>query len=70
MPTDAGIHGTHTLATAVGAGVGVAPGAQWVGCVNLARNMGNPARYLDCLQFMLAPFPAGRDPLSTSSSHS
>ncbi|MEV4618312.1 S8 family serine peptidase [Asanoa sp. NPDC049573] len=63
-PTDAGFHGTHTLATAVGAGVGVAPGAQWVGCVNLARNMGNPARYLDCLQFMLAPFPAGGDPFT------
>ncbi|HEV7707192.1 MAG TPA: S8 family serine peptidase [Asanoa sp.] len=63
-PTDAGIHGTHTLATAVGAGVGVAPGAQWVGCVNLARNMGNPARYLDCLQFMLAPFPPGGDPFT------
>jgi hypothetical protein len=59
-PTDLGGHGTHTLATAVGGRqVGVAPGAKWVGCVNLDRNLGNPARYLDCLQFMLAPFPAG-----------
>ncbi len=64
-PTDRNGHGTHTLATAVGGtGVGVAPGARWVGCVNLARNLGSPARYLDCLQFMLAPFPAGGDPFT------
>jgi subtilisin family serine protease len=43
--------------------VGVAPGASWFACVNLARNLGNPALYLDCLQFMLAPFPRGGDPL-------
>jgi hypothetical protein len=62
-PTDQGGHGTHTLATAVGdQNVGVAPGARWVGCVNLDRNLGNPAHYLDCLQFMLAPFPPGADP--------
>jgi subtilisin family serine protease len=63
-PVDHGGHGTHTLATALGGqNVGVAPGARWVGCVNLARNLGSPARYLDCLQFMLAPFPYGADPL-------
>ncbi|GGK29482.1 hypothetical protein GCM10010124_22780 [Pilimelia terevasa] len=62
-PTDHGGHGTHTLGTAVGgANIGVAPGATWVGCVNLDRNLGNPARYLDCLQYMLAPFPPGGDP--------
>jgi subtilisin family serine protease len=44
------------------AAVGVAPGAEWVGCVNLDRNLGNPARYLDCMQFMLAPFPPGGNP--------
>ncbi|MFC7550829.1 S8 family serine peptidase [Plantactinospora sp. GCM10030261] len=63
-PRDGGGHGTHTLASAVGNRVGVAPGAEWIGCVNLDRNLGNPARYLDCLQFMLAPFPAGGDPFS------
>lgn len=64
-PADTAGHGTHTLATAVGrTQTGVAPGAQWVGCVNLFRNLGNPARYLDCLQFMLAPFPAGGDPFT------
>ncbi|GAA4456941.1 S8 family serine peptidase [Phytohabitans houttuyneae] len=60
-PTDRGGHGTHTLGSAVGRTVGVAPGARWVGCVNLDRNLGNPARYLDCMQFMLAPFPFGGD---------
>jgi subtilisin family serine protease len=28
----------------------------------LPRNLGNAARYLDCLQFVLAPFPLGGDP--------
>ncbi|WP_212825957.1 S8 family serine peptidase [Polymorphospora rubra] len=64
-PTDRGGHGTHTAGSAVGRdNIGVAPGAQWVGCVNLDRNLGNPARYLDCLQFMLAPFPPGGDPFT------
>jgi hypothetical protein len=49
-------------ATRSAAAVGVAPGANWMGCVNLDRNLGNPARYLDCLQFMLAPFPYAGDP--------
>ncbi|MCC6190229.1 MAG: S8 family serine peptidase, partial [Anaerolineales bacterium] len=63
-PTDLGGHGTHTLGSAVGrGGIGVAPGAAWFGCVNLARNLANPALYLDCLQFMLAPYPQGADPL-------
>ncbi|MCX7682354.1 MAG: S8 family serine peptidase [Anaerolineae bacterium] len=62
VPNDVGGHGTHTLATIVGQHVGVAPGATWYACVNLGRNLGNPARYLDCLQFMLAPFPLGGDP--------
>jgi hypothetical protein len=63
-PVDIGGHGTHTLATALGNHVGVAPGASWIGCVNLARNLGNPARYLDCMQFMLAPFPQDGDPFT------
>ncbi|MER7331012.1 MULTISPECIES: S8 family serine peptidase [unclassified Micromonospora] len=64
-PTDQGGHGTHTAGSAVGrGGIGVAPGAQWVGCVNLDRNLGSPAYYLDCLQFMLAPFPPGGNPFT------
>ncbi|MGH2537974.1 MAG: S8 family serine peptidase [Candidatus Promineifilaceae bacterium] len=63
-PTDSSGHGTHTLATALGNQVGVAPGAEWIGCVNLARNLGNPAYYLDCLQFLFAPYPQGGDPFA------
>ena len=62
-PNDEGGHGTHTTGIILGAnGIGVAPKAQWIGCVNLDRNLGNPALYLDCMQFMLAPFPHGGDP--------
>lgn len=64
-PNDEGGHGTHTLGTILGAGgIGVAPEATWFACVNLNRNLGNPALYLDCMQFMLAPFPQGGDPLT------
>jgi subtilisin family serine protease len=62
VPTDHNGHGTHTLGTAIGDKVGVAPGATWIGCVNLPRNLGNPASYLTCLQFMLAPYPRGGNP--------
>jgi subtilisin family serine protease len=62
-PTDHSGHGTHTLATALGRQVGAAPDATWIGCVILARNLGNAPRYLDCLQFLLAPFPQDGDPL-------
>jgi subtilisin family serine protease len=64
-PADIGGHGTHTLGSVLGrGGIGVAPGAEWFACVNLARNLGNPAHYLDCMQFMLAPYPQGGDPLA------
>ena len=61
-PEDFNGHGTHTLGTILGKTVGVAPDAQWIGCVNLGRNLGNPALYLDCMQFMLAPFAQTGDP--------
>ena len=61
-PYDAGGHGTHTLGTVLGNTVGVAPDATWIACANLYRNLGNPALYLDCLQFMLAPYPQNGDP--------
>jgi hypothetical protein len=64
QPSDISGHGTHTLGSIVGANTGIAPGAEWIGCTNLARNLGNPALYLDCLQFMLAPFPQGGDPFA------
>lgn len=64
-PNDEGGHGTHTMGSILGSGgIGVAPEAQWIGCVNLDRNLANPALYLDCMQFMLAPFPIGGDPFT------
>jgi subtilisin family serine protease len=57
FPIDGQGHGTQTLGVILGKTTGVARDAQWIGCINLARNLGNPARYLDCMQFMLAPFP-------------
>ena len=62
-PTDKHGHGTHTLGTILGkGGIGIAPEATWFACANLRRNLGDPALYLDCMQFMLAPFPQGGNP--------
>ncbi len=62
QPVDIAGHGTHTLGTILGKHVGVAPGATWIACVNLARNLGNPSVYLNCMQFMLAPYPEQGNP--------
>ena len=62
-PVDTNGIGTHTLGTALGAnGIGVAKGARWIACRSLARDLGNIAYYLDCMQFLFAPFPHGGDP--------
>lgn len=63
-PYDYSGHGTHTLGTVLGNTTGVAPDATWFACANLARNLGNPALYLDCMQFMLAPYPDEGDPFA------
>jgi subtilisin family serine protease len=63
-PLDHGGHGTHTLGSVLGNRTGIAPDATWFACANLQRNLGNPALYLDCLQFMLAPFPLSGDPFA------
>lgn len=60
-PVDTGGHGTGTLGIIVGETRGIAPDSEWFGCVNLARNLGNPALYLDCMQFMFAPYSQGGD---------
>ncbi|MHC1740895.1 MAG: S8 family serine peptidase [Anaerolineaceae bacterium] len=64
FPTDVQGHGTSTLGIITGKNIGIAPGAEWIGCVNLARDLGNPAVYLNCLQFMLAPYPQKGDPFT------
>ena len=64
-PYDESGHGTFTLGTVLGQnGVGIAPDATWFACANLVRNLSNPALYLDCMQFMLAPFPQGGNPFT------
>ncbi len=62
VPVDVNGHGTHTIGTSVGddgAGnqIGVAPGAQWIACRNMAgaTGVGSVARYTQCFQFALAP---------------
>ncbi len=59
FPCDDNNHGTHTMGTMVGQdennSIGVAPGAQWIGCRNMERGNGKPSTYLDCFQFFLAP---------------
>lgn len=59
-PCDDHGHGTHTAGTFAGddAGtnqIGVAPGARWIGCRNMAAGVGTPARYIECMQWFLAP---------------
>ena len=59
-PCDDDTHGTHTMGIMVGDGgankqVGIAPGARWIGCRNMDRGTGTPARYTECFQFFLAP---------------
>lgn len=66
-PCDDYGHGTHTLGTALGddgAGnqIGMAPGAQWIGCRNMNDGVGSPATYLECFEFFLAPYPVGGTP--------
>jgi hypothetical protein len=67
-PLDDNNHGTHVTGTMVGddgAGnqIGVAPRAKWVGCRNMDHGNGTPATYLDCIQWGLAPYPLGANPL-------
>ena len=67
VPCDDDGHGTHTTGTAVGddgAGnqIGMAPGAKWIACRNEAEGIGTPARYIECMEFFLAPYPVHGTP--------
>lgn len=62
FPCDDFFHGSHTTGTAIGddgAGnqIGMAPGAKWIACRNMDQGVGTPARYIECMQFFLAPTP-------------
>lgn len=67
LPCDDYGHGTHTMGTLVGDDgganqVGMAPGAQWIGCRNMDNGWGTPATYLECFEFFLAPYPVNGTP--------
>jgi len=67
VPFDDDGHGTHTMGIVLGDDrdgnqIGVAPGAQWIGCRNMRRGFGNPGAYAECMEFFLAPYPHGGDP--------
>ena len=72
IPCDSNSHGTHTTGTMVGEQimpngdvrtVGMAPDAKWIGCRSLYDNVvgaGTVPTYMDCMEFMIAPFPIGQ----------
>ena len=64
FPCDDYFHGSHTTGTAIGDDgmgnqIGMAPGAKWIGCRNMDQGNGTPARYIECMQWFLAPYPIG-----------
>ncbi len=66
-PCDDNGHGSHTIGTAIGNDgmgnqIGMAPGAKWIGCRNMDQGNGTPARYIECMEFFLAPYPVGGTP--------
>ena len=67
QPCDDFFHGSHTTGTAIGDDgganqIGMAPGAKWIACRNMSVGVGTPARYIECMDFFLAPYPVGGDP--------
>ncbi len=72
QPCDDHGHGTHTMGTIIGDDgtdasigqnkIGMAPGAQWIGCRNMDQGVGTPASYIECFEFFLAPYPLGGTP--------
>jgi serine protease AprX len=68
FPCDDFFHGSHTLGTAIGDDgmgnqIGMAPGAKWIGCRNMDQGNGTPARYIECMEFFLAPYPINCTPV-------
>src|SRR5437867_2267709 len=64
QPCDDYFHGSHTTGTAIGDDgganqIGMAHGAKWIACRNMDVGVGTPARYIECMEFFLAPYPIG-----------
>ena len=79
FPCDDHGHGTHTMGTMVGNdldpsdpnwpasainAVGMAPGAEWIGCRNMNVGDGSPATYSECYEWFIAPYPIGGTPMT------
>jgi subtilisin family serine protease len=67
VPCDDQGHGTHVTGTSTGGdpsgdALGVAPGAKWIGCRNMDQGFGTPSSYIECFEFMLAPWPIAGTP--------
>ena len=67
FPCDDFFHGSHTTGTAIGDDggtnqIGMAPGAKWIGCRNMDEGDGTPARYIECMEWFLAPYPLNCTP--------
>jgi uncharacterized repeat protein (TIGR01451 family) len=68
VPCDDDSHGTHTMGTMVGDDpthtnqIGMAPGAQWIGCRNMEEGWGQPSTYAECYEWFIAPYPLGGTP--------
>ena len=68
VPCDGNGHGTHTMGTMVGDDggnnqIGMAPGAKWIACRCLTASGGGTIAYiLECLEFLLAPYPVAGTP--------
>jgi serine protease AprX len=69
-PVDPNFHGTFTMSEMVGDDglgnqVGVAPGAKFIACRNMdQRGAGSPAQYIECFDFLMAPYPIGHPELA------
>jgi serine protease AprX len=71
IPCDDQGHGSHTVGTMVGDAtvisdtiLGMAPGAQWIGCRNMSAGVGSPSSYTTCFEWFLAPYPQDGDPFT------
>jgi subtilisin family serine protease len=67
IPCDDHNHGTHTMGTMAGDDelgnqVGIAPGANWIGCRNMDQGDGTLITYTECFQWFLAPYAYGSIP--------
>lgn len=68
-PCDDGDHGSHTLGSVVGSDgdknvIGMAPKAQWIACRNMDGGAGTPATYIECFEWLLAPYAFGANPMT------